>query len=366
MSNPSDPDYRFEIALSFAGDNKRDLVRKVAELLRNEVGEGKVFFDEWFEAELAGPDAQALLQTYYGKKTRLVVTCVCERYGEKSWTQEEWRAIQAFERTLRDAGSNNVKRMRFLPLRFGDGEIDGLFETAIVPDVRNRTAVEITELILERLRLAQDNTKVASSPNRNEALSVEDILGIEEKVGRIRVNREEEKQLLKDMVTGQSPVRALVIEAESGMGKSKLIEDFVHSDSSLLHVIIDFKNASHMFGDVLFTIREGLQPNNFPTFDAVCRDILRKGNAPELPALLASQVDGVLLDVPRERRDQQKRQLFEALSSDLNSLERPERKPIVLIIDTFEKASDSLKRWIGCELIPRISASDDIIWVIAG
>ncbi len=166
--NPED--YRFEIALSFAGDNKRDLVREVAELLREKVGNGKIFFDEWFESELAGPDAQIVLQNYYGKMTRLVVACVCQRYNEKPWTQEEWRAIQAFERGLRDAGTDNVKRMRFLPLRFGDGEIDGLFSTVIIPDVRNRSPKEIAELILKRLDLAINGiaNKEKDPPDKSE------------------------------------------------------------------------------------------------------------------------------------------------------------------------------------------------------
>jgi hypothetical protein len=34
--------------------NKRDLVRRTAELLREKIGDRKIFFDEWFEAELAG------------------------------------------------------------------------------------------------------------------------------------------------------------------------------------------------------------------------------------------------------------------------------------------------------------------------
>lgn len=146
-------DFRFEVALSFAGDGKRDKVREVARILRDELGDGRVFFDEWFEAELAGPDAQVVLQHYYGRASRLVVACVCRRYSEKPWTQEEWRAIQSLERGLRDAGSGNLRRMRFFPLRFGDGDVDGLFDTAIVPDVRHRTVREIADLILERLRL---------------------------------------------------------------------------------------------------------------------------------------------------------------------------------------------------------------------
>jgi hypothetical protein len=120
------------------------VIRRIALILRKELGDGKVFFDEWFEAELAGPDAQVVLQTFYRRETRLLVACVCQRYGEKPWTQEEWRAVQAF---VRDAGSNNVKRPRFLPLRFGDGEIDGLFDTAIVPDVWERSPQQVADLI---------------------------------------------------------------------------------------------------------------------------------------------------------------------------------------------------------------------------
>ena len=150
-------DYRFSVAISFAGDNKRSIVRAVATILRDKLGEGRVFFDEWFEAELAGHDANTVLQTIYQKSSYLVVTCVCQSYNEKPWTQEEWRAIQSFERTLRDAGSENKKRLRFLPLRFGDGNVDGLFDTAIVPDVRERSPEQIAELILQRLKLSGNN-----------------------------------------------------------------------------------------------------------------------------------------------------------------------------------------------------------------
>ena len=186
-------DYRFEIAISFAGDNKRAFVRAVAECLQNKLGKGKVFFDEWYEEELAGHDAQVVLQNYYGKMTRLVVTCVCQRYNEKPWTQDEWRAIQAFERGLRDAGTSNVRRMRFLPLRFGDGEIDGLFSTAIVPDVRNRTPEAIADLILKRL----DRAKQVGTQNDIDQLAPTEDDG-SDSVVRLR-DRIDKLQLLKSL-----------------------------------------------------------------------------------------------------------------------------------------------------------------------
>jgi len=148
--NP-DPSYRFDVALSFAGDNKRDRIREIATALRHHLGNDRVFFDEWYEVELAGQDANLVLNKIYQKSSRLVVTCVCHRYGQKPWTQDEWRAIQALERTIRDASSDNIQRMRLLPLRFEDGEVDGLFDTAIVPDVRDRSVDEVVQLILDRL-----------------------------------------------------------------------------------------------------------------------------------------------------------------------------------------------------------------------
>jgi formylglycine-generating enzyme required for sulfatase activity len=169
VTNASKPmEFRFDVALSFAGDGKRDRVRSVAELLQRELGKGRVFFDEWFEVELAGHDGNNRLQDIYRKKARLVVACICGSYADKPWTQEEWRAIQAFERGLRrgDGGPSDTDRMRFLPLRFGDGEVDGLFETAFVPDVRHRTAEQIAELILDRLQLAKGSGNRSRKPTK--------------------------------------------------------------------------------------------------------------------------------------------------------------------------------------------------------
>jgi hypothetical protein len=130
--------------------------------------------------------------------------------------------------------------------------------------------------------------------------------------------------------------------------------------------LVDFKNASYTFCDVLFMIRSQLGASHFQTFDEVCRDTLQRGNAPRLSALLPSQVDGVLLRTPSETRDQQMRQIFEALSSDLVGLALSARKSVVIIIDTFERVNESLKLWIARELVPRISGNENVIWIFAG
>ncbi len=141
-------EFRFEVALSFAGDNKRDKIREISELLRSQLGEGKVFFDEWYEAEIARIDAHHYLQELYRKHSKLVVMCVCSRYAEKDYTRWERRAIEDFEINLPEE-----QRCRFLPIRFDEVELAGVFSSAIVPDVRDRSAQQIADLLLERLSL---------------------------------------------------------------------------------------------------------------------------------------------------------------------------------------------------------------------
>ncbi len=144
-------EFTFEVAISFAGDNKRDKVREMATQLKGKLGDDKVFFDEDFEHEFAGMDADVYFQQVYGRKTRLVVTCVCKRYNEKVWTQHEWRAIRDFASTLRN---DPIRRSRFLPIRLDDGEVDGLFPNIDhIPDVRVRDVDWIVDLILKRHEL---------------------------------------------------------------------------------------------------------------------------------------------------------------------------------------------------------------------
>lgn len=154
-------DYRFDVAISFAGDSKRDRIRQVVRELGGRFGDGRIFFDEDFEHEIAGVDADTFFQNVFGKRTLLVVTCVCKRYNEKPWTRSEWRAIRSF---ITEHWQSGLGRFRFLPIRFDDGEIDGLFSNLdVIPDVRHRTPIEIADLISKRYEVCCSGDEDAAS-----------------------------------------------------------------------------------------------------------------------------------------------------------------------------------------------------------
>ena len=144
---------KFAVAFSCAGE-QRALVRTIALSVEAVIGLGSVFFDEWFEHYIAGDDADLVLQDIYGKRSELVVVCISSRYGGKSWTRSEHRAIRARQMELGSAFDDRV-RYRMLPIRVGDGDIAGVLFNTIAPDVRSRRPEDAASLIVERLRLVR-------------------------------------------------------------------------------------------------------------------------------------------------------------------------------------------------------------------
>src|ERR1700751_624985 len=142
---------KFQVAFSLAGE-QRDLVRTIAEAVETKLAQETVFLDEWFEHFLAGHEADLRLQKIYGDQAELVVVCVSAPYGDKPWTRAEHEAIRA--RLMKTRSSQEERdKLRILPIRVGDGEVEGILSNTTAPDVRDRPAIETAELILARLRI---------------------------------------------------------------------------------------------------------------------------------------------------------------------------------------------------------------------
>jgi hypothetical protein len=151
MANPRTA-FRFDVAFSFAGSH-REKVREIAEKVRGQVGAGRVFFDEWFEAEILGPDMAVLLQSFYHKQSLMVVADRSEEYAGRSWCQAEARAIRALHSQI-DSARDETARLRFLDVRFGTGEVSGTYDQIDgIFDGVNKTADQCADVIVARLAM---------------------------------------------------------------------------------------------------------------------------------------------------------------------------------------------------------------------
>ena len=148
---------RFDVALSFPGEY-RECVKLVAEgLTRQQLNRERVFYDKWYEAELARLNLDVYLQSIYRDQAELIVVFLCAEYEKKEWCGLEWRAIRDLIKQKQDNA--------IMPIRFDETATPGLFSIDGYVDAINLGSEEIVSLILQRLtlNLNQQSVRLISS-----------------------------------------------------------------------------------------------------------------------------------------------------------------------------------------------------------
>jgi len=131
----------YEIALSFAGEN-RTLVEQVAGELRSRGA--NVFYDRFEQVNLLGKDLVAHFAEVYGKQAKYCAMFISEHYVRKGWPRHERQHAQA--RALA------AKREYILPLRLDDSEVPGLPSTIGYIDIRRMTPGAVADVLFRKIR----------------------------------------------------------------------------------------------------------------------------------------------------------------------------------------------------------------------
>ncbi len=74
---------RFRIAFSFAGE-KRQFAEQTAKILGRLIGEDKILYDKFHEAEFARHELGIYLPKLYGEQSELLVPALCARYDKSA------------------------------------------------------------------------------------------------------------------------------------------------------------------------------------------------------------------------------------------------------------------------------------------
>jgi hypothetical protein len=228
---------RFTVAFSLAGE-QRQLILPIAQEVEAILGTSTVFYDAWYEHWIAGSDADLLLQELYGKKAELVVMCVSREYGDKPWTRTEHRAVRA--RLMQAATAED--RHRIFPVRVGDGEVEGVLLNEIVPDLREKTAVEAAELIVARLNLVRG---YAGDVEPVIARWPADIPTLQWPMA----DHGEARRAFASLLWEASPERVLLVRGASETGKSHMSKQMIRNAMMLPGVVsgrFDFKGTTNI------------------------------------------------------------------------------------------------------------------------
>ena len=131
---------KFDIALSFAGEN-REYVERVAILLQ-QLGIS-VFYDSFEEPNLWGKNLYDYLSDIYQNQAKYTIVFISESYNEKLWTNHERQSMQS--RALEE------NREYILPVRFDNTTVPGILNTTGYIDLRNKKPEELVEIIKKKL-----------------------------------------------------------------------------------------------------------------------------------------------------------------------------------------------------------------------
>lgn len=150
-TNPPQGDpFRYDVTVSFAGEDRPTVDRLVRLLRRHGV---RVFYDAWEQADLWGKDLYQHLDEIYRSEARYCLIFVSEHYVKKAWTKHELRSAQA------RAFKENSEYI--LPIRLDEAELPGLPPTIAYLDARKIPLAEICQMFVSKLGLKREIESVA-------------------------------------------------------------------------------------------------------------------------------------------------------------------------------------------------------------
>lgn len=134
------PNYEFDVALSFAGEDRK-YVKSIADELR--FRRVKVFYDKYEQVGVWGKDLYSHLDDVYRKKARYCVMFVSRHYADKLWTNHERKSAQA--------RAFSESKEYILPARFNDTEIPGMPPTVGYIDLNTITPHKFAQMVVQKI-----------------------------------------------------------------------------------------------------------------------------------------------------------------------------------------------------------------------
>jgi len=123
-------------------------VSGIADALAGVLGRERVFYDYWFQHELARPNLDTYLQGLYHDQAEMVVLFLCSDYEKKEWCGLEVRAVRDLIKSRKD---NQI-----MLLRTDSATVGGFLPIDGYIDIRTLLDREVAELILRRLSLLRN------------------------------------------------------------------------------------------------------------------------------------------------------------------------------------------------------------------
>jgi hypothetical protein len=172
-------------------------------------------------------------------------------------------------------------------------------------------------------------------------------------------NRVLEVDIFRQLLNSDVQKRILLVKAPESYGKSHLIDCFRQicwQHSRVKIVTLDLLNSTSGIAYFISRMQRKLSDERFPRYE---KELNRLSTMQKNVEMLNIDIVGnentlkILLDTDEILKQQRLRQLEMAFFEDLEQI----KSILVILIDSFEKAPDDLKKWIRGTLLPEAAES---------
>lgn len=180
----------------------------------------------------------------------------------------------------------------------------------------------------------------------------------------VSIDREEQIAFFDSMLAGETKEQILLINAESGWGKSSLLREFAkRRPLTIAFGSFDFRVGGTSLAELFSRLCDKLGgEKNFPKFRGQLHNIIHTSLN-----ITGNQMEGQnQINIYLKGRDEQERQiklstLTEAFFDDLRAFDKA-----LLIFDTYEKGDEIIQKWLADAFLPRAYYSPNLYTVIGG
>ncbi len=260
-------DFEFEVALSFAGEQREYVDEFAAELKAQNI---EVFYDTYEKVRLWGKDLYQYLNDIYKNRCLFTIVFISEDYAKKRWTKHELRSAQT--------RAFNENSEYILPVRFDNTELPGFNETIGYLSIEGMSPKELAALTKEKL-IQFGSPRERNSSDKVEIPDYKKLTPIQRINPDELIGRKKDLKKLHKLLTEKKKV--VVVNGMGGIGKTTLAaaytfqyhdyykklvwitqsqeditNDFVQNPELIRSLKIDTegKQADQLFAEILHTL----------------------------------------------------------------------------------------------------------------
>lgn len=189
----------------------------------------------------------------------------------------------------------------------------------------------------------------------------------EQTASRVHVDRTEELARFEDMVAGRGTAHVLLIQAESGMGKSSLLRELWERGDAPFKAFVDLKPRTHSVVDVLSEL-SSYDKARFPRFAQKVTELSSSGSVSfyaNRTKIVESEISIQSGGGGADERELRRQALTAAFFADLED-SHVDGEVALVIFDTHENGTDDVKDWLSSSFLPAARAHRWLAVVIAG